>query len=125
LEFVFFPFWMVLYAPLILLHHFPNCGYREGTLQFPNFSLNSTSSRMRFSNVSSWYSPFHLKPISSRRSILSCERLEFVFIPFWMVLYAVLIWLHQFPNCGYREGTFVAVPKPLFEYNQILAMLLK
>ena len=42
----------------------------------------------------------HWKPISSRRSILSCGRLEFVFIPFWIFLYAVLMVLHQCPNDG-------------------------
>ena len=39
-----------------------------------------------------WYSyTFHWKAISSRCSILSCERLSIVFIPFCIFLYAIFI----------------------------------
>jgi hypothetical protein len=41
-----------------------------------------------------------LEAISSRRSILSCERLYFVSIPFWIFLYEFLIVLHHRPNDG-------------------------
>ena len=85
LRFDFIPFWIVLYAVFILLHHCPNDGYFAnlwGTLQCPNGSLNAISSWQRFSNVSSWSKPFYWKPISSRRSMLSCERMYFDLIPF-------------------------------------------
>ena len=64
----------------------------------------------------------HLKPISSKCSILSCERLLVVFLPFWILLYAVLMLPHQFPN---KLLTNMAVSKLLFECYQIKTVLLK
>jgi len=81
-----------------VLHQCPNDGsptYLPGTLQCPNSSVNATSSPQRYSNVlCNW------KPIYSSCSILSCERLEFIFNPFWILVYAFLMSLHQCPNDG-------------------------
>ena len=72
--------------------------------------------------------PFHWKPISSRRSILPCERLQFVFIPFWIFLYSFLMSLHQCPNDGlfaYLLGTLRCPNLLLFECYQIATTLLE
>ena len=45
-----------------------------------------------------YFYTFHWRPISSSRSILPCDRLEFVLIPFWFLLYLNLIAEHHCPN---------------------------
>lgn len=106
------PFWIILYNHLSFLHHNPNdtlSTYVAGTLQCPNISLNSMSSRQRFSNATLDASEhLQFKPISSSRCIFSGERLYPGFFPYWILLYASLKLLTHFPIPGlstYCTGT--------------------
>ena len=103
----FRPPWSFLYIVLILLHQFANdlfLEYTTGTLQkFPNSSLNALRSKQCVSNAPSWSTACYWKLMFSNRSITSCERLTFDFLPSLIFLYADRMLLHHFASDAFLE----------------------